>query len=190
MRIAFTAGAAISVGLMVGYLAASALTGPSNAIEAVSGDEVVTMLNPRFTGRNIAGEAFVITADTAQRRRSNEKLIDLVNPHLVDETGTEVTAPTGLFDQDAEYLDLFEDVRFNNGDGYAFRTTAARVHVRDGRVTGLEPLSGSGPLGDVNSDTYEISDDGDRIILRGNVSMLIFPGGRDDPARDDEAQEE
>lgn len=181
----FVAGAAISAGIFVGPVLASAFNATSTEIEQLESEQVVTMVNARFTGRNVAGEAFEITADTARRRRSDPNIIDLENPRLVDQKGTIVTAPTGTYHQNDEYLDLFENVRVVDEEGYEFRTTAARAFVQDGRVEGLEPLQGSGPLGDVRADTYEILDEGDRVVLRGNVDMTIYPGGRDDTGSPD-----
>lgn len=189
LRIGFVVCAAIAAGIMIGPIAAGSLSGGAGGPVSIAGDEVVTMVNPRFTGRNVEGDAFILTADTARRRRADSSIIDLVNPNLVNESGTQVTAPTGTYNQKAEYLDLYGDVSVNDGQGYAFRTTAARVFVQEGRVDGLEPLSGNGPLGDLRSDSYEIIDDGDRLILRGNVDMTIYPGGRDGPAETDEPLE-
>ncbi len=177
LRMLFVAGGAISAGIMIGPIAASTLSASSNAIQQVRAEEVVTMVNPRFTGRNMDGEAFVITADTATRRRTDSSVVDLINPKLVDERGTSVIAPSGVFRQTAETLDLFENVSVTDRDGYVFETAAARVHLMEGRVEGFEPLSGDGPLGDVRADSYEILDDGDRVILRGNVDMVIYPEG-------------
>lgn len=185
-RLVFVAGAAISAGLFIGPITASAFLFSGSSVVTIPGDEVVTMLNPRFTGRNVDGEAFLITADTARRRRADPNIIDLVNPRMVDENGTAADAPTGVFDQNAGFLDLFEAVNVRDGEGYAFETTAARVHISEGRVEGLQPLSGTGPLGDVSADTYEVLDEGDRIILRGNVDMVIFPDGRIQPGSDTE----
>lgn len=180
LRVIFVAGAATSAGLFIGPVVASAFMATTTQIERLEGDQVVTMVNARFTGRNDAGDAFEITADTARRRRTDSDVIDLENPRLIDETGTVVTAPTGTYYQSEDYLDLFEDVRLIDADGYEFNTTAARAFVQEGRVEGLEPLLGRGPLGDVRADTYEILDDGDRVVLRGNVDMTLYPGGRDD----------
>lgn len=188
MRMVFVAGAAISAGMMIGPIAATTISGVGSDIDRISSDEVVTMVNARFTGRNVAGEAFVITADTARRRLENPSIVDLTNPRLVDEAGTEVEAPTGTYHQNDEYLDLFQAVQVRDSEGYTFTTTSARVFVQDGRVQGLEPLSGNGPLGDVRADSYEIVDDGDRVILRGNVDMVIYPGGRDAPENQIENQ--
>jgi lipopolysaccharide export system protein LptC len=107
---------------------------------------------------------------------------------MVDDKGTEVSAPVGVYYQNAEYLDLFQAVRIRDRDGYEFTTTAARVFVQEGRVQGLEPLSGNGPLGDVRADSYEIEDDGDRVIFRGNVDLTIYPDG-DDGSEESESDE-
>lgn len=188
LRVIFVACAAISAGVIIGPIAATALSGSGQQIDQVEADEVITMLNARFTGRNIAGEAYVITAEEARRRRADSSVVDLINPRLVDDKGTEVGAPIGVYYQNAEHLDLFQAVSVRDSDGYQFTTTAARVFVQEGRVQGLEPLSGNGPLGDVRADSYEIEDDGDRVILRGNVDLTIYPDGRE-PAEEDTIEE-
>ena len=179
LRLAFTAGAAISAGMMIGHLTANAVSASPNSIERLTGDEVVTMVNPRFTGRDVAGRSFVITADTAQRRMGSGEMIDLDNPELINEDGTRVAAPAGLYNQDDQTLELYEDVEVENAKGYKFRSTSAKMFIEESRVEGIDPLSGTGPLGDVRSDTYEIVDEGDRVLLSGRVQMTIFPGGRD-----------
>lgn len=177
-RMVFIAGAAISAGLLIGPITASALLASDTRVVTIPADEVVTMLNPRFTGRNVDGEVFIITADTARRRQAEPDIIDLINPRMIDEKGKEVIAPIGIYDQKAAFLDLFEDVNVRDREGYAFQTTAARVHVTEGRVEGLQPLNGTGPLGSVRADTYDVLDEGNRIILKGNVDMVIFPDGQ------------
>ena len=181
LRMAFVAGAAISAGVIIGPMAATTLSGSGQEIDQLAGDEVVTMVNARFTGRNIAGEGYVITAEAARRRRADPSTINLTNPRLVDDQGTQVSAPVGVFYQNLDYLELFQAVKVRDREGYEFTTTAARVFVQDGRVQGLEPLNGNGPLGDVRADSYEIEDDGDRIIFRGNVDMTLYPDGRSEP---------
>jgi len=180
LRMVFVAGAAISAGVIIGPIAATTLNGAGQQIDQLAGDEVVTMVNARFTGRNVVGDAYVITAEEARRRRADSSVINLTNPRLVDDKGTQVSAPVGVFYQNTEYLDLFQDVKVRDAEGYEFTTTAARVFVQDGRIEGLEPLSGNGPLGDVRADSYEIEDEGDRVIFRGNVDLTIYPDGKDD----------
>lgn len=175
LRLVFTAGAAISIGVLAGPVIANAIGDFSGGRKSFEGSEIVTMLNPRFTGRDASGAAYVITADTAQRRRAEPEVVDLTNPMLVDEAGARVTAPEGTFDQRTQTLDLFRDVRVSDEAGYRFRTTTARFYIIEGRIQGLDPLEGEGPLGDIRSDSYEITEDGDVITFRGNVEMLFEP---------------
>lgn len=175
LRMAFTAGAAISVGLLAGPVIANAISGLSDQRRSFGSDEIVTMINPRFTGRDAGGEPYVITAETAQRRRASDNLIDLRSPNLVDQKGTRITAPEGTFNQRDQTLELRRDVQVHDSAGYTFRTTSALFHITEGRIEGLEPLYGVGPLGDIRSDAYEITDDGSVITFRGNVEMVFDP---------------
>ena len=63
---AFVGAAAISIGLFLGFVFRSALSQDARP-PAVRDDDAVTMINPRFTGRDSAGQVFTITADSAQR---------------------------------------------------------------------------------------------------------------------------
>ncbi|MEO0982112.1 MAG: LPS export ABC transporter periplasmic protein LptC [Pseudomonadota bacterium] len=178
LRVVFTAAAAVCLGVLTGHLAANAIERSAAGRDSLRADEMVTMVNPRFTGRDSGGDVFVITADSAQRRRSNEDIVDLVNPKLVDSEGGEVIAPAGLYDRAAQTLELFEDVQVLDSAGYTFTSTHARVYVEEGRVEGIDPLDGTGPIGDVRADAYEILDDGNRVVVRGRVQTTLFPDGR------------
>lgn len=180
MRMAFSICAAISIGLFLGHIIRSAITKDAIPVE-VTEDETVTMLNPRFSGRDSLGQSFQITADAARRRRSLDTLVDLVNPVLRDEIGSVIRAPSGMYDRNAGILELYEDVRISDANGYTFMTTGARVFVNEGRVEGLSPLQGRGPLGDISCDSYEVIEDGNRVICRGNVKTVLYPATPETP---------
>ncbi len=178
LRTAFLSGAVVSAAILVGALIGSAFDGDGTVQRAVGSSEVVTMLNPRFSGRDSFGRSFVLTADTAQRQRANDDLVELKNPRLVDEMNRVVTAPRGFYDQATQTLELFEDVQAEEADGYVFNSTHAKFFVADSRVEGIEPLVGTGPIGDIRSDRYEILEDGSSIRLKGNVQTILYPDGR------------
>lgn len=182
LRMFFVAAAAISAGMIIGPVVASSLTGSSAAITRISGDQVITMINPRFSGRNYAGETYTITADTAQRRRNDPETIDLKHPKLINEHGSEITAPIGVFFQKDDHLYLSETVLVRDSSGYEFQTEAADIYVASSQVAGRHRLIGHGPLGSIKADSYEISEDNGRLILRGNVEMVIYPSTNDRPA--------
>lgn len=174
LRLAFSACAAISIGLFLGYIVRSAIAKDATPVQVAQG-ETVTMLNPRFSGRDSVGQSFNITADAARRRQTTGTLVDLVNPVLLDQTGSEIRAPSGMYDRDAGILELYEDVRIADANGFTFMTSGARVFVDEGRVEGLSPLQGRGPLGDISCDSYEVLEDGNRVICKGNVKTVLYP---------------
>ena len=174
LRMAFVACAAISIGFFAGHVIKSAITSDARPVQ-VSEEESVTMLNPRFTGRDALGQSFQITADAARRRRTQDQAVDLIGPVMQDEAGSEVRAPSGMYDRDAGILELYEDVQITDASGYVFTTSGARVYVGEGRVEGLSPLQGTGPLGDIRCDSYEVLEDGNRIVCSGNVKTVIYP---------------
>jgi len=174
LRMLFVACAAVSIGFFAGHVIKSALTSDSRPV-SVTKDESVTMVNPRFTGRDSTGQSFQITADAARRRRGTDQTVDLVAPILNDEAGSRVSAPSGMYDRGAGILELYDDVSITDASGYTFVSKGARVYVGEGRVEGLSPLQGKGPLGDIRCDSYEVLDDGNRIVCAGNVRTVIYP---------------
>lgn len=178
LRMLFTSGAAISAGILIGSLAYSVIQhGNHEPFDRKA--NIVTMLNPRFTGRDAAGIPYVITADSAKRNESNAQLVELVNPMLDNGTTGTVRAPRGVFDQQSQQLELFEEVILTDSGGNRFETTHARLFVQENRVEGLEPLVGAGPIGRIKADTYEITEGGARIVFKGNVWTELQPAGGD-----------
>lgn len=168
IRLLFTVGAVLTAGFLIGPVVQHAVFS-SGAARYAAPATSVTVLKPRWEGRDDAGKLYVITAETARRRRENQSLIDLVMPRLEDETSTEVEALEGVFDRGLEILDLAGDVVMTDASGYTFRSDSSRMFIRENRVVGITPLVGEGPIGEVKADSYEIFESGERIVLTGNV---------------------
>jgi lipopolysaccharide export system protein LptC len=167
VRLLFTIGAMLSAGVLIGYLINHSLNGST-----VTDNPAViaaTVVGPRFEGRDAHDQPYVLTADTARRRRENVAVIDLVNPRLEDATSTSVQARAGVWDDNLKVLDLVGDVVMTDAAGYTFTSDRTRMFVEESRVEGQTPLYGVGPIGEVRADSYEVLDDGDRIVLKGKV---------------------
>jgi lipopolysaccharide export system protein LptC len=188
LRYAFVGAAAVSIGLFIGFVFRSALTQEAG-LPTVRDEEAVTMINPRFTGRDSTGQVFTITADAAQRRRAEGGVVDLVNPVMRDANGAELKAPTGYYDRDKGVLELYEAVNIKDSAGYSFISRGARLILGEDRVEGLSPLEGKGPLGDIRADSYEILDGGNRIVFEGNVQTVIYPQPAEAPATSESEQD-
>jgi lipopolysaccharide export system protein LptC len=167
IRLLFTIGAMLSAGVLIGYLVNHSLNGspttkPPGVISA-------TVVGPRFTGRDAHGKSYVLTAETARRRRENVALVDLVNPRLEDAASSTVQARAGVWDDNLKILDLVGDVVMADAAGYTFTADRTRMFVEENRVEGQTPLYGVGPIGEARADSYEVVDDGNHIVLKGNV---------------------
>lgn len=167
LRLVFTIGAVLSAGWLLGTVIESVLRqGPTGAQPAGIS---VTVLAPRFEGFDAHDRPYSLTADTARRRRENVALVDLVSPRLEDAASTVVQAREGVWNSETEVLELVGDVVMTDAAGYTFTSQRTRMFVKDNRVEGQEPLNGVGPIGEVRADAYDVLDDGNRIVLKGNV---------------------
>lgn len=167
LRLLFTIGAVLSAGWLLGTVIESSLR--QKGAEPGATGLSVTVLGPRFDGFDAQDRPYTLTAETARRRRDNVNLVDLVNPRLQDAASSTVQAREGVWNAEDEILDLVGDVVMTDAAGYTFTSQRTRMHVKENRVEGRDPLQGKGPIGDVRADAYEVLDDGNRIILKGNV---------------------
>lgn len=167
LRLLFTIAAMVSAGFLIGPVIQHSLEKTPQG--ANTGITSVTMIGPRFTGRDSNDKPFVITADTARRRPEQPSLIDLTNPKLEDETASNVVSRTGVYDEAREVLDLHTDVVMTDASGYIFNSDKARIFVKENRVESDTTITGHGPQAELKADTYKVFDGGKRIVLNGHV---------------------
>ncbi len=135
------------------------------------------MLNPRFTGRASGDNVFILTAESALRRRDNPQAVDLEKPSYSNGAGMNVRAPQGTYNPEKQTVDLWGGVVFSDGAGNEFSTPKAHLDARSSVASGAETLSGAGRFGDVKSKNFEISVSGDTVRMSGGVSGTIKGSG-------------
>lgn len=182
------AGVVVALNALVQIVLTGGRSGSAPEITlSASAGESERIINPRFTGRDEGGTPYVITADTAERRSGAEQaLIDLEQPTLdyalLDDgaDASRVLARHGVFDDASLSLHLETDVRLTTRSGYVFDTQAATLYLREGVVVGPEPVHGLAPWGAVRADAFEVREDGQHVILRGDVrTRFNAPGSAD-----------
>lgn len=178
LRVAFMTGSAAIVVLLAVQLWLGRGHGEQGATEAVSAD--IRMVNPRFTGRDESLIPYVVTADTAIRRQGGAPgVTDLERPRLdydflnAGEETSRVLAETGRYDLPNRILDLYSDVSLRTTGGYTFDSQHARIFLREERVAGEQPVEGTGPMGSIRADRYEIRDGGNHIVFEGRVRARL-----------------
>jgi lipopolysaccharide export system protein LptC len=146
-------------------------------IDALNDD--LRMVSPRITGVDRRGRPYVVTADTATQEVDNPEKIYLENIEadlMLDEGGNwlSVSSRYGTLQSDAETLDLREEISVFSADGYEFHAQTANMNFRTGSLTSDQPVYGQGPVGTINANGVETSNDGEKIKFTGGVRVVVF----------------
>lgn len=145
---------------------------PRQAAPAQDASEA-KMLKPRFSGRTPDGRSFVITGKDGMRESPTTSDIRIAEPILTLRRANgrtqQMTAKSGLYDEAGHTLLLTGDVRMDNGAGSRFAAKEARIDTRSGAISGQSGLRAEGQSGQVQAQTYETDEKGDRVILKGGV---------------------
>jgi lipopolysaccharide export system protein LptC len=139
----------------------------------ISGREALKMVNPRFTGRSANGASYALNAESAQRRSRASETIDLNKPVFEGALGQTASAPRGTYNEEVRTMELVGGVVFMDKSGNRFDTATAKVDAAADKVVGSGSIRGSGPLGSLRADEYEIKASGGHVYLRGNVRGTI-----------------
>lgn len=146
------------------------------------------MLNPRLLSIDSRQQPLTLTADMATRvsgvgesemYRLSEPKADVM---LDDGTWWALSASEGLFQRDANVLDLKGAVSLFHDSGYEFGTETARIFLDRRDVVGDQAISGHGPFGEIQAEGFRIIDGGGRMLFTGKSKLTIF-GGLEPPAR-------
>jgi lipopolysaccharide export system protein LptC len=142
------------------------------------------MVSARYTGLDRQNRPFVITADVARQNRNADDLVSLEGPKgdLTTLNGSwfELSAYTGLYQPQAQLLDLFGNVQLFQDKGNEFRTDSAHIDMTNGTAEGNEPIEGQGPFGHVSGEGFRIRDRGDIIIFTGKSHLELVPHEKED----------
>ena len=135
------------------------------------------MVNPRYAGIDRLGRPFVVTAAVGRQVPDRQDLMSLEAPQAVmkvrDDAEIVVTAALGIYQSQAQLLDMFGGVTLVHQNGTRFVTDSARVDVGRDTAEGSAPVEGHGPSGDIKAQGFRILDRGDTIVFTGRSDMLL-----------------
>ncbi|MCY1647167.1 LPS export ABC transporter periplasmic protein LptC [Caulobacter sp. SL161] len=134
---------------------------------------------PRFTGVLKDGRPFLITAERAERDAKDQNIVRLTAPLLVRGYGepnpSQATAKSGVYREAENTLLLTDEVKITSAEGFDFDAPRALIDLRTGAVSGDAGIAGSGPKGSTRASAYEVTDKGDRVVLKGGVRTRLEP---------------
>ncbi|MBY0562996.1 MAG: hypothetical protein K2P58_02320 [Hyphomonadaceae bacterium] len=172
LRRFFVAGAGASFAAVFVFMALYAIEGGAVAGVYASA-EPLRMLNPRFVGRTESDGPFQLSAEIAERPLGENQPIELVAPVYRTEAGTIMMAPRGIYDTQTETVSFVGEVLFTDASGNRFTTPNMIVDLERGALTGQGGVTGAGPLGVIEAESYELRNSDRALVLRGGVRGRI-----------------
>jgi lipopolysaccharide export system protein LptC len=137
------------------------------------------MVNPRYGGLDRYNRPYVVTAAIGRQVPDRNDVMALERPKAVmtvhDGASVVLTAATGIYQSQAQLLDLFADVNLVHENGTRFVTQRAHANLSDDSAEGHDPVEGHGPSGDIAGEGFRILSKGETIIFTGE-SHLLFKG--------------
>jgi lipopolysaccharide export system protein LptC len=137
------------------------------------------MVNAHFTGIDRQNRPFVVTADVARQSPNVDDLISLEGPKgdLTSLSGSwfELSGYTGLYQPNAQILDLFGNVQLFQDKGNEFHTDSAHIDMAKGTADGHDRVDGQGPFGHITGQGFRILDHGATILFTGRSRLELIP---------------
>ena len=158
-------------------------------IEDPDVDGRLTMVNASYRGTDAKNRPFAVRGAEAFQPENDSPIVHLsgIEADIYGDQARSsmmaLTANEGLYQRDAEQLDLSGDVRVRSDAGHEFRTSKAHIDLPAGIARGDEPVSGKGPHGLLDAGNFALLDRGEIMTFGGRVRMTLFPhalGGADD----------
>ena len=137
------------------------------------------MVNPRYGGLDRYNRPYVVTAAIGRQVPDRNDVMALERPKAVmtvhGGASVVLTAATGIYQSQAQLLDLFADVTLIHENGTRFVTQHAHLNLSDDSAEGRDPVEGHGPSGDITGQGFRVLSKGETIIFTGE-SHLLFKG--------------
>jgi len=153
------------------------------------------MANPRFAGVDDKGRPFEITAASAMQMDQERNFVELDQPRAVQGDGdavSVVTAKKGLYQSEANILELTDEVTFSHdigADTYVLRAPTATVSIKDEIVTSDAGVEGAGNDGSaLTAERMKAYNAEGRVVFEGNVRMRIYPKSKNKTGNETDAQ--
>ena len=135
------------------------------------------MVNPRYGGLDRYSRPYVVTAAIGRQVPDRNDVMALERPKAVmtvhGGASVVLTAATGIYQSQAQLLDLFADVNLIHENGTRFVTQRAHLNLSDNSAEGHDPVEGHGPSGDITGEGFRVLSKGETITFTGESHLLL-----------------
>lgn len=142
-------------------------------------DDTLRMKQPRFVGVDSRNRLFSIEAQSAFQPAINDEeiFLDTIVADVKSEADSWIAldAPTGVFRQHDEVLELSGQVNVFSNLGYEIHGRQLRLDLKEGVVASEQPVFGQGPFGVFEAGGLDTDVDGAFLRLHSGVKMTVYP---------------
>ena len=183
LRYALPAMAALMIAVVVAWPqligGGAGLIAPMLGPDQLDGADVMRMNNPRYVGRTSEAEPIGVSAASAYSDPAQPDRIHLERVAAeiarAGKRDVQLLARAGIYDRQAEDVDLSGGVELTTSDGYRFETPSVFLNLDGGQALGSEPIAGAGPSGTISAERFEFEDGGERLRFMGRVRVTLHP---------------
>lgn len=137
----------------------------------------VTMVSPRLTGLDRNNQRFEVTAETAVQHADDPGMVTMERirgrMELQDGGWFGLEAAGGVYDSDANVLELTDDIEVTLSSGYVARLNTARVDFQEGRVDTENPVLVFMNAGIITGNAMTMLEKGRRVRFTDGATMTI-----------------
>lgn len=165
------------------FAVASYVLTPAKVSVATDGsayvDGKLVMANPKLEGMTKENQPYSLTAVRAIQDLSAQNVIELeniaANFPMSEKQRVAATAPRGIYDRDANTLNLTEPFLLKTGDGMSAQLNSAFLDIAKGVLETADPVEIQLDGSNIKAQSLKVLDKGKLLVFEKNVRVTIEP---------------
>ena len=137
------------------------------------------MLRPKFLGVDDRQQRYTVTAEVAMRPERGQEQVFLMKPaaDITMKNGDWLTvkAEQGIYDRQAETLELHGSVSMYVDNGFEMHTEKVEFNLSHGTARGNQAILSQSPWGVLKASGFEYSPNGQTFYFSGRPTLLLHP---------------
>ena len=143
----------------------------------------IALEKARYEGVDAEGRAYTLSAESAARDPEVPDAITLTVPHaditLSNGEWLAIESQTGVYDNAASTLSLSDKVRIFHDSGNEMHLEDLRLDLKSHDATSEKSVNAQGPLGLLSAAGLSVTENGQKIVFNGPVSLTLYIGKGD-----------
>ena len=152
---------------------------PLTFSDVETANAALVMNNPRYRGTDTDGLPYVVTADRAIQDPKDDKQVtlDRVQADITMVSGEwwSLTADTGLYNGNAQMLDLYGNINVYGDRGNEMHGHSAEINLETKVISSDDKVWGQAEFGTIHANGLRVYDRGRVIVFIHGVKTKVFP---------------